>query len=72
MTSKSKTPQQQIQARGRPRLGSWRLETMLPQRCLDELIKRENESGVYRTRLAAEILCRELIGDNDVRSFTSR
>jgi hypothetical protein len=53
---------------GRPRCGDYRLETMLPKAALDELLRREAETGIYRTRVAAEILCRELIGD--VHSFT--
>jgi hypothetical protein len=36
---------------------------MLPQAALDELKRREEQTGVYRTRLAAQILCNELIGD---------
>jgi hypothetical protein len=42
---------------GRPRLGEYRLECMLPRAVLDALIERENESGVYRTRIAANVLC---------------
>jgi hypothetical protein len=30
---------------------------MLPRVVLDELIRRENESGLYRTRVAANVLC---------------
>jgi hypothetical protein len=30
---------------------------MLPRAVLDELIRREQQTGVYRTRIAAEILC---------------
>jgi hypothetical protein len=41
---------------GRPRLGDWRLETMLPRSVLDALVERENETGVYRTRIAANVL----------------
>ena len=44
---------------------------MLPQACLDELMRREQQSGVYRTRVAAAILCDELL-DGDVRSFNSQ
>jgi len=55
---------------GRPRCGEYRLETMLPKACLDELIRRETKSGQYRTRVAAQILCDELMG-GDVRSFNS-
>ena len=48
--------------RGRPRCGNWRLECMLKQEALNELKRREEKSGVYRTRIAASILERELIG----------
>jgi len=47
---------------GRPKAGTYRLETMLPEACLAELIRREQKTGQYRTRVAADILCRELIG----------
>jgi hypothetical protein len=53
---------------GRPKLGDYRLETILPQAALDALVKREAESGVYRTRIAAAILCEELLGSS-VHSF---
>ena len=49
-------------SRGRPCLGSYRLETMLPQACLDELIRREESNGLYRTGVAALILIKELTG----------
>jgi hypothetical protein len=49
--------------RGRPKLGVCRLETMLPAAALNELIRREEQTGIYRTRVAAAILCRELIGE---------
>ena len=54
--------------RGRPRLGVYRVECTLPQAALDELLRRENESGSYRSRIAAKILCDELIGG--VTGFT--
>jgi hypothetical protein len=62
-----KTPQKPaaqpaIQVRGRPRLGSWRLETVLPAAALEELKRREAQSGVYRTRICARILIVELVG----------
>jgi hypothetical protein len=40
---------------------SYRLETMLPAAALEELKRREQQTGVYRTRLCAQILCNELI-----------
>ena len=54
---------------GRPKLGEWRLQCIVPRAVLDELLRREEQSGIYRTRVAAEILCRELLGSSDVRSF---
>jgi hypothetical protein len=42
-------------SRGRPKLGSYRLETILPAAALDELKKREAQTGVYRTRIAANM-----------------
>jgi hypothetical protein len=30
---------------------------MLPQQVLDELVRVENETDVYRTRIAAQVLC---------------
>jgi len=36
---------------------------MLPKAALDELVKREAASGQYRTRIAASILERELLGE---------
>jgi hypothetical protein len=44
------------------------LETVLPAAVLDELKKREEKTGIYRTRLCAAILERELLGGS-VRSF---
>lgn len=57
MTTTPKTSQAHSRVVGRPRLGDFRLETMLPLAVLDELVRVENESGVYRTRVAANILC---------------
>jgi hypothetical protein len=42
---------------GRPTVGSYRLETMLPAQVLKELMREEAASGVYRTRVAANVLC---------------
>jgi hypothetical protein len=42
---------------GRPQQGNYRLETMLPQQVLNELVREENSSGIYRTRVAANVLC---------------
>jgi hypothetical protein len=41
---------------------------MLPQKALDELVRREQASGLYRTRIAAQILIDELCCN--VHSFT--
>jgi hypothetical protein len=53
--STTKTSHTQIRV-GRPRLGDYRLETMLPIQVLNELVRVETESGVYRTRVAANVL----------------
>ena len=50
--------------RGRPRLGDWRLEITLPATVKHELLRREEATGLYRSRIAAAILTRELIGEN--------
>lgn len=42
---------------GRPRVGSYRLQCMLPAVVIEELVRIENESGDYRTRVAANVLC---------------
>jgi len=49
-------------ARGRPRLGDVRLETIVPKAVWEELLRREAATGVYRTRVAANILTEELVG----------
>jgi hypothetical protein len=35
---------------------------MLPNAALEKLKRREEKTGVYRTRIAVQILCAELIG----------
>ena len=52
----------QRRMRGRPRLGDVRIETMVPRAVMDELVRREKAGQGYRTRIAANILCAELIG----------
>jgi hypothetical protein len=47
---------------GRPRLGDYRLETVIPQAAFDELKRREAAGEGYFARVAANILCTELIG----------
>jgi hypothetical protein len=39
-----------------------RIECSVPRAVLDELVRREQQSGVYRSRVAAQILMDELIG----------
>lgn len=46
-----------VQVRGRPQLGCYRLQAILPKFVLNELVKVESETEVYRTRVAANILC---------------
>jgi hypothetical protein len=43
-------------------LGDYRVERVVPQAVLDESKRREELTGVYRTPIAANILCAELIG----------
>jgi len=50
--------QQQQRSVGRPRVGSYSLQCILPQKVLDEFVNVENETNVYRTRIAADVLCR--------------
>jgi hypothetical protein len=69
MTGKLKQVTGRGRPPGRPKCGDWRLETVLPRSVLDELVRREQQSGIYRTRIAAQILCDELIGGG-VHSFT--
>jgi hypothetical protein len=47
---------------GRPRLGDERLDITLPRAIFDKLRQVENETGKYRTRIAAEIIASALIG----------
>ena len=39
-----------------------RIGCSVPRRAYEELCAREHDTGVYRTRIAATILCDELIG----------
>jgi hypothetical protein len=45
-----------VQVLGRPRLGIYRLQCVLPAQVLNELMRIENETDVYRTRIAANVL----------------
>jgi hypothetical protein len=57
MGTLQRRPQQIVRGRGRPKLGDFRLETMLPHTVFKKLLRVENETGVYRTRIAANVLC---------------
>jgi hypothetical protein len=46
-----------VRAVARPRSG-FNLNCVLPKQVLDELVRCEAESGVYRTRVAAKVLCK--------------
>jgi hypothetical protein len=46
-----------VRRRGRPRLGDVRIETIIPQDVYNRLVREESRSGVYRTRIAAHVLC---------------
>lgn len=46
-----------VQVLGRPRVGIYRLQCILPAQVLNELMTIENETDVYRTRVAAQVLC---------------
>jgi hypothetical protein len=52
----------QPRSRGRPKLGDYRLETIVSKEVWNELLAREKAGKGYRTRIAAEILTTELIG----------
>jgi hypothetical protein len=43
--------------RGRPRLNNVRIECMVPREVYDQLVKVESSTEVYRTRVAAAVLC---------------
>jgi hypothetical protein len=46
--------------RGRPRLGGYKLQCVITDQTLDELVRLETSTGVYRTRLAAALLAERL------------
>jgi len=46
-----------VRRRGRPKLGNYRLECVLPEAVFDKLVEEESRSGTYRTRIAANVLC---------------
>jgi len=43
--------------RGRPRVGDYRIECIIPKDALAVLVQHETETGIYRTRLAANAIC---------------
>jgi hypothetical protein len=43
--------------RGRPRVGDVRIECIVPKEVMTLLIERETSTNIYRTRIAAHILC---------------
>jgi hypothetical protein len=56
---------------GRKRQDSVRLEFAIPRPLYEELTRCEKLTGVYRTRIAAAILCEGLIGgvvDRELRA----
>jgi len=47
----------QVRPRGRPRLGTVRVECSVPKAVFDKLVQEEARTNVYRTRVAAHVLC---------------
>jgi hypothetical protein len=47
---------------GRPKLGNARVLCVLPRPVFKALLERENQTGVARSRIIAEIVTHELIG----------
>jgi hypothetical protein len=49
-----------VRGRGRPRLPApnKRIECMIPPEVYDQLVKAEAATNVYRTRVAAAVLCK--------------
>ena len=43
---------------GRQRFGDVRIEITVPRAVLDLMLERERQTNVYRTRVAANVLCR--------------
>jgi hypothetical protein len=42
---------------GRPRVGDVRIELVVPKAVMDLILERERVTNVYRTRIAANVLC---------------
>jgi len=51
------TAREGVQVKGRPKLGVFRLQTILPANVMNALLDAENATGAYRTRIAANVLC---------------
>jgi hypothetical protein len=56
MTAMATFPQQR-RARGRPKLGDVRFNVIVPKDAWAAILRQEKESGTYRTRIAANIIC---------------
>jgi len=52
----AQTPTKPATARGRPKVGCYQLHCILPARVLNELLRVENDTATYRTRVAANVL----------------
>ena len=57
MKSKARSTVVQERGRGRLRLGNVRIECIIPSQVYARLIREEDSSGIYRTRLCAHIIC---------------
>jgi len=44
-------------SRGRPRLNNVRVECMIPREAYEQLVAAETRTNVYRTRVAANVIC---------------
>jgi hypothetical protein len=58
---------------GRPRFGDVRIEITVPRAVIDLLLERERVTNVYRTRIAADVLCQWASRETGkiVRSYSS-
>jgi hypothetical protein len=48
---------QVVRGRGRPRLDTVRIETCVPRKVYNQLVRVESSTGIYRTRVACSVLC---------------
>jgi len=46
-----------LQGKGRPRVGDCRIEVTVPRAVFELLLERERVTDIYRTRIAADVLC---------------